>query len=163
MVSKQIERTFQKNRFFNKPKKIKLKLGDSALISLKESRIELSILGRMKRFLKKLMSKRYLNVHYKREKIWYFGKTYYFLQKKSKNSRMGKGKGSIDRKVLKLKKNFILFEFCGMSYYKLNWFVNKINKKLNFKFRIFSKKITLNSTWFCRKNYNFFYKKYLID
>jgi hypothetical protein len=54
---------------------------------------------------------------------------------------MGKGKGNIDRKVLKLNKNFILFEFYGISIYKLYFFVNKINKKLNFKFIVFFKKL----------------------
>ena len=56
---------------------------------------------------------------------------------------MGKGKGSLDRKVLKLKKNFILFEFYGISFYKLKWFVNKINKKLNFKFLFIFKKLPI--------------------
>ena len=159
---KQVERTFQKNRFFSDPKTIKFRLGDSALINLKETRIELLHIGKIKRLLRKTLMKRTLEMYTVREKVWYFGKTYFYLQKKSKNSRMGKGKGSADRKVLKLKKNFIFFEFSGISLYKLKWFVNKINKKLNFKFLFLFKKLTLKANWFKRKSYSFYYKKYLL-
>lgn len=55
---KQVERTFQKNRFYNVPKKIKLRRGDSAVLSLKETRIELSHIGRFKRLLKRMIKKR---------------------------------------------------------------------------------------------------------
>lgn len=75
---------------------------------------------------------------------------------------MGKGKGTVDRKVLKLKKNFILFEFRGFSIYKVKFFVNKINKRLNFKFGFIYKRIIICSSWFQRKDYSFFYKKYLL-
>ena len=59
-----IDRTFQKNRFFNAPKEIKLRLGDSALINLKETRLELLHIGRIKRYLRKLMAKKNKNIHY---------------------------------------------------------------------------------------------------
>jgi ribosomal protein L16/L10AE len=49
---------------------------------------------------------------------------------------MGKGKGLFERRVVRLPKNFILFEFSGVSFFKLNRFVKKINKKLNFKTKI---------------------------
>jgi len=32
---------------------------------------------------------------------------------------MGKGKGLLERKVLRIQKNFILFEFFGFSVFKL--------------------------------------------
>lgn len=161
--NKQVERTFQKNRFFSVPKKINFKLGDSLIISLKEARIELLHIGKMKRLLRKLLTKRMSGWYSIREKIWYYGKTYFYLQKKSKNSRMGKGKGTADRKVLRIKKNFVLFECKGMSLYKLKWFVNKINKKLNFKFSFFFKKLILKTNWFNKKTYSFYYKKYLLN
>jgi hypothetical protein len=40
--------------------------------------------------------------------------------------------------------------------------VNKINKKLNFKFIVFFKKLIPTPCWFSKKNYSFFYKKYLL-
>lgn len=46
---------------------------------------------------------------------------------------MGKGKGSFERRVVRLAKNTVLFEFSGISFYRLNFFVKKVNKKLNFK------------------------------
>jgi ribosomal protein L16/L10AE len=50
---------------------------------------------------------------------------------------MGKGKGLFERRIIRLPKNRILFEFSGISFYKLKHFVKKINKKLNFKTSIF--------------------------
>jgi hypothetical protein len=55
---KQVERTFQKNRFFNKLKELKLKVGSAALICSKESRMELSQIKRIKHCLKRLVKKR---------------------------------------------------------------------------------------------------------
>lgn len=63
------------------------------------------------------------------------------MQKKSKNSRMGKGKGLIERKVIRIRKNTTIFEFSGVSYYRLIQLLLKINKKLDVKFSIYFKKL----------------------
>lgn len=55
------------------------------------------------------------------------------IQCKSKNSRMGKGKGLFIRRIIRLPKNSVLFEFSGVPLYKLNFFVKKVNKKLSFR------------------------------
>jgi hypothetical protein len=73
---------------------------------------------------------------------------------------MGKGKGNIDKKILKLRKNFILFEFYGVSCYKLRWLANKINKKLNFNFLCIFEKHKEYSWWAYSSKYSFFFKKY---
>lgn len=46
---------------------------------------------------------------------------------------MGKGKGLFERRIIRLRKNSILFEFMGIPFNKLNFFIKKINKKLSFK------------------------------
>lgn len=114
------EKKLQKNRFFTKPKNIKFTFGDCAIINLKEGRLELIQLTRIKKFLKKLTHKRKRGLNFLREKLWYFGRINFFLQKKPKNARMGKGKGSMLRKIIKLRKNFVVFEFKGINFYKIN-------------------------------------------
>jgi ribosomal protein L16/L10AE len=44
---------------------------------------------------------------------------------------MGKGKGMLERAVIRIKKNFSIFEFKGFSKYRLNKLVLNANKKLN--------------------------------
>jgi len=56
---------------------------------------------------------------------------------------MGKGKGMLERAVIRVKKNFSIFEFKGFSRYRLNKFCLNINKKLNLGFFLFfNKKIS---------------------
>lgn len=114
------EQKLQKNRFFNKPKTIKFTFGDCAIINLKEGRLELIQLTKIKKFLKKLVTKRKKSLNFLRTKLWYFGRINFFLQKKPKNARMGKGKGSMLRKIIKLQKNFVILEFKGINLYKIN-------------------------------------------
>lgn len=155
------ERKFQKNRFFKNPKSIKIIYGDNAIINLKEGRLELIQINGVKKFLKKLIKKKTLSLSFNREKIWYFGRTNFFLQKKSKNSRMGKGKGLFERKVIRLKKNFIIFEFKGINFFKLNWFLSKINKISNLRFKLISKKNNIYRNWFKLNTQSYFNIKYL--
>lgn len=54
---------------------------------------------------------------------------------------MGKGKGIPDRKVLRITKNFIIFEFLGISIFKLVWFLKKINKRSGLRFRLLTPNI----------------------
>lgn len=58
LKQKQVDRTFQKNRFFSAPKKIRFKLGDSLVITSKETRMELVQIKRIKRLLKKSLIKK---------------------------------------------------------------------------------------------------------
>jgi ribosomal protein L16/L10AE len=53
---------------------------------------------------------------------------------------MGKGKGLIERKIIRIRRGVTLFEFKGVSKPKLIWLVNKINKKLKIKINVFYKK-----------------------
>lgn len=78
-----------------------------------------------------MRSSKHLFGNYK--KVWYNVVSNHIIQCKSKNSRMGKGKGLFERRIVRVAKNTILFEFIGVSPYKLNFFIKKINKKLGLR------------------------------
>jgi len=157
------EKCFQKNRYFSNPKKIKLTYGDSGLVTSREGFIELIHLSLFKKYLKNFIKKKKSHLLFIREKIWYFGRINFALQKKSKNSRMGKGKGLIERKIIRIRRGVTLFEFKGISKPKLIWLSNKINKKLKVKINIFYKKPDIfYKIWSKKNQYNYYYNKYLM-
>lgn len=53
---------------------------------------------------------------------------------------MGKGKGLFERRIIRVPKNTILFEFLGISIFKLKFLIKKINKKLGIKTYLIFKK-----------------------
>ena len=63
------EKKIQKNRFFRRPKKLKLTYGTAAFITDFEGRIELVHLIFLKKRLKKFLIKRDKRLEYNREKI----------------------------------------------------------------------------------------------
>lgn len=126
----------QKNRFFKNPKKNKLNFGDFGIACKNEGRLELIHISNIKKKVKTFIRKKKSEIDIIREKIWYFGRPNFLIQKKSKNSRMGKGKGSIERKVIRVRRNFILLEFKGIPLLKIKNFVKYINKLLSVKFYI---------------------------
>ena len=75
---------------------------------------------------------------------------------------MGKGKGLVERKIIRVYKNTILFEFFGIPFYKLLTVTKKINKKLNFKIKLISKETNLSKTPFKLNTPSIYYKKYLL-
>jgi ribosomal protein L16/L10AE len=152
----------QKNRFFKKPNKIKLSFGEFGFFTSKEGRIELIHLSILKKNMKNFVKKKKNNIDVIREKIWYFCSPNFVLQKKSKNSRMGKGKGLIERKIIRVRKNTTIFEFSGVSYYRLIQLLLKINKRLDIKFSIYYKKLNLYRVWSKNNKYLYYYRKYLL-
>lgn len=75
---------------------------------------------------------------------------------------MGKGKGMLDRAVIRVKKNFSIFEFKGFSKYRLNKFYLNINKKLNLGFYLYFKRSINYSLWCKNNNYVQYFDKYLL-
>lgn len=53
---------------------------------------------------------------------------------------MGKGKGMIERKVIRIRRGVVLFEFLGVSPVKLKKFCLKINRICNVKFGVLKNK-----------------------
>ncbi len=144
-----------KNRGYKIPKTINLKFGEFAFVSGNESKMELIQFSYIKRFLKKLLKKRRKikskgksrtsqkaenGDKIKNTKIWVNLLPNYILSKKSKNSRMGKGKGGFLRWTFRLQQGTVLFEFVGIPYYKLLYVLLKIKKKLNLKILLIKKK-----------------------
>ena len=153
----------QKNRFFRNPKTPKIVFGDSALISKNEGRIELIHLTLLKKIIKTFIKKKKSNVDIIREKIWYFGRPNFYIQKKSKNSRMGKGKGLIERKIIRVRRGFVLFEFLGVPLIKLRKLIKKINKVLDVKFEVIDKNSRYFNIWSKNNKYFHYHEKYLVQ
>ncbi len=128
----------QKNRRFLKSLQNKIKFGDYALLALKETKIEMVQLSYIKKFFKKLIkrkkkdknSKNFLQKNYK---IWVSLLPNYVISKKSKNSRMGKGKGSFTRWVVRIRQGYTLAEFLGVPKYRILKILTKFNKKFSMK------------------------------
>jgi len=76
---------------------------------------------------------------------------------------MGKGKGLVDRRIIRVYKNTILFEFMGIPFYKLLLITKKINKKLNFKIGLISKKDNLYKSSFKLNTPMKYFNKYLLN
>ena len=75
---------------------------------------------------------------------------------------MGKGKGLVERRIIRVYKNTILFEFFGIPFNKLKTIVKKINKKLNFNIKLISKNNNLFKSPFKLNTPVRYFKKYLI-
>jgi len=75
---------------------------------------------------------------------------------------MGKGKGLVERKIIRVYKNTILFEFFGIPFYKLLKISKKINKKLNFNLKVIMQNSKLNKQPFKLNTPIKYYNKYLL-
>lgn len=104
----------------------------------REGRLEFVQLNFIKKYIKILFRKSKHSPENFR-KVWYSLSANHVIQCKSKNSRMGKGKGLVERRIIRVYKNTILFEFFGIPFYKLLNITKKINKKLNMKIILISK------------------------
>ena len=95
----------------------KLKYGDSGLRLVKTYNIEYIYIVNLKKKIKFFLNwkKKFFN-----RNLWIFLKGNTPISKKSKNSRMGKGKGSFLRLSCRLKKNFIFLEFLNLNLILLN-------------------------------------------
>jgi len=139
----------------------KLKFGEFGFLVSREGRLEFVQLNFIKKYIKILFKKsKHTPENFK--KVWYSLSANHVIQCKSKNSRMGKGKGLIERRVIRIYKNTILFEFFGISFYKLLNITKKINKKLNFKIVLISKNNNLYKNPFKLNTPVKYFDKYLL-
>ena len=167
----------QKNRGFKFAKVVKIRFGEYALVSTNESKMELIQLTLIKRLLKKLLKKRKKikskgkskvsqssesKDKIRNNKIWINILPNYILSKKSKNSRMGKGKGSFLRWVFRLQQGITLVEFLGIPYYKLISILISIRKKLKIKLILIKKSQSNDyfSCWTKLNNTFLYFNKY---
>lgn len=106
--------------------------GTASLSLLKGYNIEYIYLYNFKKSLKK-----YFN--FKKEKykkVWLFLHRNYPLSKKSKNSRMGKGKGAVSRYCSRTFQNHNIFEFIGFNLRNLLTLKSLFGRKVNIPLRI---------------------------
>lgn len=119
-------------------------LGDFSFMLLKSYNIEYIYLYNFRRSLKKYYKfKKSLT-----KKVWLFIHKNYPLTKKSKNSRMGKGKGSLSRYCSRTLKNHNLLEFIGFSINEVFFLKKLFCKKTNIP-------IIIKSSFFTRSSYKY--------
>lgn len=138
-----------------------LKFGEFGFLCSREGRLEFVQLNFIKKYIKILFRKsKHTPENFK--KVWYSLSANHVIQCKSKNSRMGKGKGLIERRIIRVYKNTILFEFFGISFYKLLSITKKINKKLNFKIILITRRSNFYKNPFKLNTPIKYFNKYLL-
>ena len=121
----------KKNFFFKNPK-----FGTIALKFNKNYILENMYLTSLKKKIKFFFKKKKRNF----SKIWFFLKKNYPISQKSKNSRMGKGKGIFERMVSRVNKNKIFLEFSNLNLILLKKLVISLKKKTNISTSLIFKK-----------------------
>lgn len=135
LLSKEQVSFKNRNRF--KYKSVKLSYGDSGFVTLKNTQFEYVFFFYIKRFLKYFFKFKYALGNY--FKIWVFLKANFPISKKSKNARMGKGKGSFSRWLIKLDEGHTLMEFKNIPLLRLLKLRSSWNKVLNFNLLLYRK------------------------
>ena len=130
-----IEQVSFKRRNKRSIKKTKLVYGNSGFIILKTIQFEYAYFYLIRKFLKFFFKFKYSLDNY--FKIWVFLKANFPVSKKSKNSRMGKGKGAFIRWMIKINQGSTLLEFKNINNIRLQKLNNYWNKMLGFKIHLF--------------------------
>lgn len=132
---------FKRRGFSNiKNKKIlKLRFGSHGLYFNQPTRVELVYLVMLRRVLKKFRFTRKIDSKHHR-KFWFCLRRNYTISKKSKNARMGKGKGKFLRWSILVPRNSMLLEFAGWHMKLIKYVCYKLDKKAKIKLNIFLKK-----------------------
>lgn len=132
-----MEQVSFKNRNKRKVKKTKLTYGNSGFIVLKTVQFEYAYFYLIRKFLKYFFKFKYSLGSY--FKIWVFLKANFPVSKKSKNSRMGKGKGAFIRWMIKVNQGSTLLEFKNLNNIRLKKLNNYWNKMLGFNVYFYMK------------------------
>ena len=125
-----------KNRFKTQPKKTEIKFGDYGLAFVQQGRFEIKYIFMLRRMLKKLRIKKHKKrrrMWFKSRFIWFFLFPNFIISKKSKNSRMGKGKGELQRWTIRVKQGLVFLEFRGFSIRKIKALNARLQKNLQIK------------------------------
>lgn len=101
------------------------------LINRSRFRFEYIYFRFLKKWIKKIVSLKYKKTV--KARIWFNITSNYPLTKKSKNSRMGKGKGSFLRWAILMPANSIVFEFFNIETKRVQLLVKKWNYTLSKK------------------------------
>jgi len=123
---------FKRRKYFN-VKPLKLTWGDCGIFFSKQERFEFIYYIFVKRFLKKFMKKGVYT--FSSKKYWVFLRSNLTLSKKSKNSRMGKGKGSFLRRSFRTRVWSPLIEFKGANPFLIKAFTRFLIFKTRLKYQ----------------------------
>ena len=151
------ETTSFKKRYKIGYKLPKLIFGDFSITLCKSYNLEYIYLYNFKKSLKRY----YTFKQNTPKKVWLFLHKNYPLTKKSKNARMGKGKGAISRYCARVLQNHNLLEFSGFNLHELLRLKKIFCKKTNIPLKITSSFFNQKNLILNKKNENFFsFKKY---
>lgn len=126
-----------KLRNYKKTIKSRFIFGNSMIVLQKNSRFESIYFELFRKFIKNIIKKK--NIKSLRKNYWIFLKMNTPLTKKSKNSRMGKGKGALYRWLVRLPKYYKLIEFKNINYFRLFYLTKKWSKKIHIPLAFISK------------------------
>lgn len=112
------EQISMKKRFIDYKNFKKLNFGNSGFYLIKSTRFEFSYFLILKIFLKNFLKSKYSLKNY--FFFWFFLFGNFPITKKSKNARMGKGKGIFLRWSIRLPLNYIFLEFKSFNFFFLN-------------------------------------------
>jgi len=130
-------------------KETKLKFGDYGLFFSQQGRFEIKyifILRKILRKLKKKKPKRRKITFNKTRLIWFVLFPNFIISKKSKNSRMGKGKGELERWTIRVRSGLVFLEFRGFSINKIKGIQNKFQRNIQIHLSLLSNFVFFYST-----------------
>jgi len=126
-----------KKRTFKMNKKPKLKYGTSGIYCLHTFRFEYRYCLFLRKMFKRLFSRRRRKIATcQKRKTWLFIRPNYTLTHKSKNARMGKGKGNFKRWCTIVYPGRTFIEHLNVNPRVYINFMNKINIKLKIQLKI---------------------------
>lgn len=141
-----------KHRGLKNFKKISLKFGDGGLVFMQEGRFELKYFKNIKRFFKIFFKKTSGYKYNFKKKCWTPLSSNFPLTKKSKNSRMGKGKGSFVRWIVRITAGNKLLETKNISIYRLNSLKSLLEKSIKLKLFVVINKPKFKKIFFSSNN-----------
>jgi len=121
---------FFKRRLNSDSKKQRIIFGEYAIVCKNNGLFEFTQINMLKKVLKKKFI-RMKRPETAKQKAWFFYVKNCVLSKKSKNARMGKGKGSNYRWGIKVRRNHTLVEVIGVNLIFLKRAVRFLNQRLS--------------------------------
>lgn len=110
-------------------KVFKLKYGNAAMFLLKTIRFEPVYFHLFRKWIKIYLN--FKKYPFLKNRIWLNLHYNYPISKKSKNSRMGKGKGNFFRWTIRLPRNFVLLEFKTLNRFRARFLAKAIKYKIH--------------------------------
>lgn len=125
-----------KNRFFKFNKIPHLRYGTLGLYCLHTFRFEFRYCLFLRKFFKRLFRKNKRKITtFSRRKVWLFIRPNYVLTHKSKNARMGKGKGNFKRWCTIIHPGCVFIEHLNLSPRVYKKYLHRINLKLKIQLK----------------------------